>query len=173
MPHVRPVPIKTKGLSKWEQVKVLATVTRKWEVLEDWIYRLGKTLIIIPQGFIFDGASIPKFLRWLVTPVHVLFLPGLIHDFAYRYDYLWCSDNGKVTYQYWRGGGKEFWDRLFLQIALDMNGMDVLDFLAWVAVRWGGSGAWEENCKLGSSHIYPRTFDAFVEIGVEESSWTS
>ena len=39
-------------------------------------------------GFQFDGASIPKFLHPFFSPVGVLLMGGLVHDYAYKYETL-------------------------------------------------------------------------------------
>ena len=44
----------------------------------------GKNFII-PKGFKFDGASVPKFLGQFLSPVGVLLIGGLIHDYGYKY----------------------------------------------------------------------------------------
>ena len=49
--------------------------------MEDWYFRLpkNKTIIKIPKGFEFDGASIPRPFWWILSPVGLLFIPGLVH----------------------------------------------------------------------------------------------
>ena len=59
--------------------------TRNWIVTEDWKYNIDGTEYVIPAGFQFDGASIPKFLRSFFSPVGVLLIGGLVHDYAYKY----------------------------------------------------------------------------------------
>tara|TARA_R110000764_G_scaffold9950_2_gene31154 strand:+ start:197 stop:523 length:327 start_codon:yes stop_codon:yes gene_type:complete len=61
-------------------------VTRKiegshpWELVEDWGV-LGET---IPKGLKFNGASIPKWLQWLIKPDGSLFIASIYHDFMLR-----------------------------------------------------------------------------------------
>ena len=52
---------------------------------KDWKYTIDEKEYVIPAGFQFDGASIPKFLRTFFSPVGVLLLGGLVHDYAYKY----------------------------------------------------------------------------------------
>ena len=59
--------------------------TRNWILTEDWKYNIDGTEYVIPAGFQFDGASIPKFLRTFFSPVGVLLMGGLVHDYAYKY----------------------------------------------------------------------------------------
>ena len=49
-------------------------------------YVLNGNKYVIPAGFKFDGASIPKFLHPFLSPqVGVLLIGGLVHDYAYKY----------------------------------------------------------------------------------------
>ena len=56
-----------------------------WEITKDWHYKIDDTEYVIPAGFTFDGASIPKFLRTFFSPVGVLLMGGLVHDYGYKY----------------------------------------------------------------------------------------
>ncbi len=78
MPDLKPLPVKSPG------------ERRKWIVTKDWTCRIlgNYQLFIIPKGFIFDGASIPKPFWPLLSPTGYLFLAGLIHDFVYKYGFL-------------------------------------------------------------------------------------
>ena len=49
---------------------------------------------VIPKGFQFDGASIPKFLHTWLSPTGVLLMGGLVHDYAYKYATLRGKDGG-------------------------------------------------------------------------------
>ena len=62
--------------------------TRHWEVVKDFNYSLMGKNYIIPKGFKFDGASVPKFLAQFLSPVGVLLIGGLIHDYGYKYETL-------------------------------------------------------------------------------------
>ena len=63
MPHLKPIPIKTKGKGFWKGIAMWLLSTRNWELVQDWKYNLNGSDYVIPKGFQFDGASIPKFLR--------------------------------------------------------------------------------------------------------------
>ena len=77
MPELKPVPIKTKGKGFWKGIVMWLLSTRNWEITKDWKYRMNGNEYIIPAGFVFDGASIPKFLRTFFSPVGVLLMGGL------------------------------------------------------------------------------------------------
>src|SRR6056300_1398757 len=85
MHHLKPVQIKTKGKGFWKGIIMWLLSTRNWGLVEDWTYNIDGTEYIIPKGFQFDGASIPKFLRTFFSPVGVLLIGGLVHDYMYQY----------------------------------------------------------------------------------------
>ena len=78
MPHLKPIPIKTKGKGFWKAIVMWLLSTRNWELVEDWRYNINGKDYVIPAGFQFDGASIPKFLRTFFSPVGVLLIGGLV-----------------------------------------------------------------------------------------------
>ena len=82
MPELKPVAIKTKGKGFWKGIVMWLLGTRNWEITKDWKYRVNGNEYVIPKGFVFDGASIPKFLRTFFSPVGVLLMGGLVHDYA-------------------------------------------------------------------------------------------
>ena len=63
MPHLKPIPIKTKGKGFFKAIVMWLLSTRNWELVQDWKYNIDGVEYVIPKGFQFDGASIPKFLR--------------------------------------------------------------------------------------------------------------
>lgn len=154
MPSLRPIPIVTKGLPYWKKIWVLLTAVRKWEVTENWLFKLpnGK-YILIPRGFIFDGASTPKFLWGILDPVGVLLIQGLIHDHGYRFNYLWALDENRNLCKMYEGAGREFWDDLFLEIGNDLLDMQVTGWVSWAMLRSFGWLAWERNRELAQADI--------------------
>ena len=85
MPQLRPIAIPTSGKGFWGAVWMWLTGVRTWEVADDWAFKINGQWYIIPQGFVFDGASIPKFLHTWLSPTGVLLMGGLVHDYAYKY----------------------------------------------------------------------------------------
>ena len=92
MPVLRPLPIKTKGKGFFKGILLWLLGVRNWEIAEDFNYELNNKQFVIPAGFKFDGASIPKFLHTFLSPVGVLLLGGLVHDYAYKYQTLLKKD---------------------------------------------------------------------------------
>lgn len=140
MPVVRPV--KSPKNIKWWQV--LFGYTRKWEVVEDYTLKHPVFAeITVPSGFVFDGASIPKIFRNLLSPTGALFVPGLIHDYAYRYHSIivLVDDDGWI----YREVTKEEADELFLDIANTINNQGVINRIAYLAVHHFGGKAWRAH----------------------------
>lgn len=148
MPKIRPKPIRTKG--KDVDSKLLAWITsiREWEIVEDWKFGLPRgEKIVIPKGFVFDGASIPRILWAILSPTGLLLIQGLIHDYGYRYDYIWIYDSNGVAYKGHKNAGQDYWDNFFYEVGYEVNGIRALNRLAWVALTLFGKFAWEKNCK--------------------------
>ncbi len=143
MPELRPIPIPTKGKNIFGRIFTWVFSVRKWEVLEDWPYQLrDKTTIIIPKGFEFDGASIPRPLWAILSPVGLLLIPGLIHDYGYRYNKLLTEDKNGQKVPYKENAGKAYWDKVFRQTGIDVNGVVIIDTIAWLALAVGGWYTW-------------------------------
>lgn len=143
MPVIRPLPIETKGKSFFKRLFVWLTSIRRWEVVEDWHFTIPDgNRIVIPSGFIFDGASIPRFLWGLLSPVGLLLVPGLIHDYGYKHNMLIriLGDGSKESFRH--GAGQKYFDQLFLDVAKQVNGMSIIDYLAWLSLRLFGRFAW-------------------------------
>ena len=157
MPVLRPWPIETKGCGLPKRLWRWVTTVRQWEVMENWEYSLpnGGPRIIIPRGFLFDGASIPRPLWGVLSPIGLLLIPGLIHDFGYRYDYLWAKEADGTIYKYGKGQGQHFWDTIFKDVGKAVNGMAVIDTLGWATLSVAGWWAWRSNRKQNTPELIP------------------
>ena len=130
--------------------------TRLWQLTEDWYFQLPDgTWVKIPKGFSrLDGVSSPKIFRFLVQPTGILFIPSVIHDYAYRYNKLIGVtveklEGGylKVTgeYDYHPKAGKLWWDNLFRSVGCQVTGFRVLPAITYIALLAGGTFAWDER----------------------------
>jgi hypothetical protein len=150
MPRLRPVPIPTKDRNVFVKPLVWLFEHRRWTLEEDWCFEFvesGQTVkIVLNKGFDFDGASIPRVFWTLVSPVGLLLIPGLVHDYGYKYDQLWELRNDKIR-PYRAQGGKACWDDMFWRVGQQVNGFGLLNLLAWFAVFAGGWGAWNHHRK--------------------------
>jgi len=142
MPQMQPVPIPTKGKGFWGAIWMWLTGTRHWIVSKDFVFKIDEVEYVIPKGFKFDGASTPKFLHTWLSPVGVLLMGGLVHDYAYKYATL--KRKGKGTYGILTQ--KEA-DVIFRDINIEINGFHFLNYLAYWALRLGGFVAWNAHRK--------------------------
>lgn len=74
---MKPLPIKTKGKGFWKGILMWLLGVRHWEIAKDFTFELEGKKYIIPKGFEFDGASIPKFLHTFLSPIGVLLMGDL------------------------------------------------------------------------------------------------
>ena len=144
MPVVEPLPIRTRGVAYPIALWRWITTIRGWKLIENWEHRLpDQTGIVIPKDFEFDGASIPRIFWVILAPTGLLLIPGLVHDFGYRYDYLLQHPrNGGPLEEYKKGAGRRYWDDLFRDVAININGFKIINRIAWLALRVGGWLAW-------------------------------
>lgn len=159
MPVLRPVPIPTKNQPTIiHKLVVFIIEVRRWELAENWHYKLNKDVeLVIPKGFRFDGASIPRPFWAVLNPTGLLLIPGLLHDYAYKYDQLWQVGPRGGVIAYHEGAGKDFWDILFKNVGKEVNGFFLINAIAWFAVAVGGDSTWkgyrEENLKAEEPNL--------------------
>ena len=149
LPHLQPIPIKTKGKGFWKGIIMWLLGTRNWVILKDFKYTMNGTNYVIPKGFSFDGASIPKFLRTFFSPVGVLLIGGLVHDYMYKYAACKPSEEGAPLMLV----NQKDSDRIFRDINIEVNGFYTMNHLAYWSLRLGGWVAWnghrKRNAKIG------------------------
>jgi hypothetical protein len=149
MPHMKPIRIPTDGRGFWKAIWCWFWEVRQWEIAKDWHFEVGGQQYVIPAGFQFDGASVPKFLASWLSPVGILLAGGLIHDYVYKYTVL-LKKNKKDTSE---PMNQKQADQLFRDINIEQNGIHVLNWAAYLALRVGGFVAWnghrKRNCKVG------------------------
>ena len=168
-PKYRRVPYKLQGLSWWQQLIVVMRTPPQLELLEDWIITLANGLqIIVPRGFITDGASIPAWLWWLISPFGPLLEGAILHDFGYQHGYLlavyslFCPYNimslrmrGQypdiftTTIPVFVGEGQDFFDNLLRRVVIEASGATVQAGAAYYALRKFGHVAWNRYRERG------------------------
>ena len=143
LPTLKPIAIPTKGKGFWKGIVMWLLSTRNWELKKDWHYTIDGVKYVIPAGFTFDGASIPKFLRTFFSPVGVLLVGGLVHDYAYKYETLLMENKtdtlGTLT--------QKRADEIFRDININVNGFYAMNYLAYYSLRLGGFVAWNGHRK--------------------------
>ena len=143
LPHLQPIPIKTKGKGFWKGIIMWLLGTRNWVILKDFKYTMNGTNYVIPKGFSFDGASIPKFLRTFFSPVGVLLIGGLVHDYMYKYAACKPADKkGQLLLV-----DQKKADQIFRDINIEVNGFYFMNYLAYWSLRLGGFVAWNGHRK--------------------------
>ena len=151
-PLMQPIRIPTKGKGFWSAIWLWLMTVRTWTVAKDFHYKLKGVEYVIPKGFVFDGASVPKFLASFLSPVGVLLIGGLIHDYAYKYEQLLEKNQPLVSDESKKLTQKEA-DIIFRDINIEVNGFHFLNYLAYWALRIGGFVAWnghrKRNVKIG------------------------
>ena len=145
-PTMRPIPIKTKGKGFFTMIKMWLLGTRHWEIADDFDYEINGEKFVIPAGFKFDGASIPKFLHTFLSPVGVLLIGGLVHDYAYKYQTL-LNKNKKDTMGVIT---QKKADEIFRDINIEINGFYLMNYLAYWSLRLGGFMAWNKHRKVNA-----------------------
>ena len=143
LPHLQPVKISTKGKGFWKGIIMWLTSTRNWIITKDWKYKIDGNEYVIPKGFQFDGASIPKFLRTFFSPVGVLLIGGLVHDYMYKYSALKSVQaKGALLLV-----DQKKADQIFRDINIEVNGFYFMNYLAYWSLRIGGFVAWNGHRK--------------------------
>ena len=146
MPHMKPIAIPTKGKGFWGGIKIWLFVSRKWVIVKDYHYRIDGQDLVIPVGFIFDGASVPKFLHTWLSPMGVLLVGGLIHDYGYKYQTLLCKGKKKSIGTKTQ---KEL-DIIFRDVNIIQNGFRLINYLAYYGLKFGGFAAWNKHRKVNA-----------------------
>ena len=144
MPELKPIAIKTKGKGFWKGIVMWLLSTRNWEITKDWHYNINGVEYVIPAGFTFDGASIPKFLRTFFSPVGVLLIGGLVHDYMYKYAA--CKPAAAKKGSLLIVDQKKA-DQIFRDINIEVNGFYFMNYLAYWSLRIGGWVAWNGHRK--------------------------
>ena len=147
-PHMKPIKIATKGKGFWGAILLWSFGSRHWEVVKDFNYSINEQNFIIPKGFKFDGASVPKFLGQFLSPVGVLLIGGLIHDYGYKYETLLLKNKKDIGVK-----SQQWMDETFRDINIEVNGFYLLNYLAYWALRLGGFVAWNKHRKVNAKIV--------------------
>jgi hypothetical protein len=159
MPVLQPLPIPTFNRTFIMRVLVWIFDVRKWRLVENWHFKLKEDTeiaeIVLPKDFLFDGASIPRIFWFILSPVGLLMIPGLIHDYGYRYNQLWQKQvNGNIE-PYMKEAGRKAWDDLFKTVGEQVNGFAGIDMIAWLGLRLGGWLAWWGHRRRNETPVPP------------------
>ena len=145
LPNLLQIKISTKGKGFLKGLVIWLLSTRNWKITKDWKYRMNGNEYIIPAGFQFDGASIPKFLRTFFSPVGVILVGGLVHDYMYKYSALKRTGKGGLLLV-----DQKKADEIFRDINIEVNGFYFMNYLSYWSLRLGGWVAWNGHRKRNS-----------------------
>jgi hypothetical protein len=137
MPVLRPVSAFTKGKNWLTVLWYWITFIRRFELVEDWYFSFNGQDFKIPKGFISDGASVPRTYWWIFSPVGVLFLPGIIHDYLYTTTRFLQADG-----TYGEELSRKQVDKIFKDLSNDINGLEVINFGLYLIIRVVGWIPW-------------------------------
>ena len=100
--------------------------TRRWELHEP-MYYLSRDGVMykVPNGFITDLASVPRFLWPIIPPFGHWSKPAVLHDYLY---------NSNSPHKPSRAEA----DKLFREAVIDCNGHGITAWVLWAGVRIGG-----------------------------------
>ena len=84
--------------------------------------------ILIPAGFVFDGASIPDAFHWIIDPSEDMIEASCVHDYLYTF-HLYSRKTA---------------DRIFKELLEDKGLSRWKVFLSYRAVRIFGQRHWEK-----------------------------
>lgn len=149
MPHMTPIPIATKDKGFFKAIWHWLMGVRQWRIQDDFHFELKGEKYVIPAGFEFDGASVPKFLAMWLSPVGVLLMGGLVHDYIYKFATLTHDDKKRTNCGHMTQ--KEA-DQIFRDICIEVNGFKLMNYLAYWSLRLAGFVAWNGHKKRGT-HI--------------------
>ena len=146
-PHMKPIRMPTKDKGFFGGIWLWIMETRRWEITQDWNFTLDSTKYVIPKGFIFDGASVPKYFRSYLSPMGVLLIGGLVHDYGYKYETLRLSGKKPKAL---KKKTQKWMDQTFRDINIDQNGFKIINWIAYLALRGGGWLAWRKHRKVNA-----------------------
>lgn len=164
MPKLQAMPIKTQQHRFFLKLWLLIARKRQWMLLEDWHYVLpnGRN-IIIPQGFVFDGNSFPMAVWLFFSPTGLLLIPTIIHDFAFKYDYLWVSDSTNTS-KYKAKAGFYFWCNLTRKIGIKRNELAFVDNFIWLLSVMFGRLLWNKYRSINFETVYPESLRTEITL---------
>jgi len=163
-------PNSRRGLGGMETEDHRETVEPKIEFVDDYrvrfLYDWSHRGYIIPQGFVTDGASVPRILWNLMPPLGPLRYAAFFHDFGYQHGYLLIepmldtemSDEDYDFYKNWKTlftnwvpkhckEPRSFFDDFFYKEAKKRNWRQ--GALALIGLKLGGWVAWNRYRRRG------------------------
>ncbi len=136
-----------------QQPKNVPINDSEYRLLEDYVYMweaLGfKNRLVIPEGYVNDGASVPRPLWWFIRPDGLIRAAALLHDYIYEHK----GKLPKNTHQILKDGvwidASYTWtrndaDRLFCRVMREAGVSKFKRRAAYYAVIVGGFFYWRQ-----------------------------
>ena len=108
--------------------------TNKRIVLEDYFFKVNGKLFYIPEGFFYDGASVPRFVWWICPPYA-------------------CADTGAATHDFFCKTGifsKKMSDLIFLLVMRHRDVFFLIRGVLYYGVRMFGILYWKKDRRKDS-----------------------
>jgi hypothetical protein len=80
-----------------------------------------------------------------LSPVGVLLIGGLVHDYAYKYETLLKKNKDTMGVI-----SQKTADQIFRDINIEINGFYLMNLLAYWSLRLGGFMAWNKHRKVNA-----------------------
>lgn len=147
LPVVRGI-IETKELSLLRRIWRFFSFSRKFELMKDYILWCEELqmFILLPESFVYDGASVPKSLGFLYSTVGVLYVGAGPHDIGYRYEGLFLIDPSSGEVEFRKMSRLEL-DHVFDCLCTQETGMKIASSVARKGLFFGGYLPWKKYRK--------------------------
>lgn len=99
-----------------------------YRLLEAVVFEIGTWRIIVPAGYQYDGASVPRILWSIFEPMGQHAKPAAIHDWLYA-----------TGFSRWMA------DAIFYEALLAIREPHWKSMLAWLVVRWFGESHYKSR----------------------------
>jgi len=143
-PNICRVEIDYGDAGSWKRTWMYVKTPNLFKIVNDWKITLpNEQQVMVPAGFVYDGASIPFFLQPLITSFGPAHRGSILHDYGYRYNYLLDWDGNKI----YVGAGQKFFDGLFREVVAVTSHLKGLATIVWLGVRAFGKTAWNKRRK--------------------------
>lgn len=116
---------------------------REFRLQDSVVYTGEHDLILVPQGFVTDFASVPQFIQWLIPSYGKYTLAAIVHDYLC----VQLNEYHADPENYRRGTGEivsvvpqinsRDTDGIFRRIMRELGVPPVRRWLMWTGVRWG------------------------------------
>lgn len=95
---------------------------RTFRVLEDLVYRGSRDTFTVAAGFVFDFASIPRLVTWLVPKLGKYNKAAAVHDWLYVTQPVTRKDADGIFLRIMREESVAWWRRHLMHFAVRIGG---------------------------------------------------